>query len=110
MTDTSFLEIKVISGSVFGLKRVSSDEAELPSLLFLQLPDNAQIYTIRDLVKELSSAHGLLKKLILDEKTSKIKGNTLIIINGTHMDLLGGLDTPVKVGDNLILTPFLAGG
>jgi molybdopterin converting factor small subunit len=51
-----------------------------------------------------------LKKLILDEKTSKIKGNTLIIINGTHMDLLGGLDTPVKVGDNLILVPFLAGG
>jgi molybdopterin converting factor small subunit len=110
MTDTSFLEIKVISGSVFGLKRVSSDETELPSLLSLQLPDNAQIYTIRDLVKELSSAHGLLKKLILDEKSSRVKGNIQIIINGTHMDLLGGLDTPIKVGDNLIVIPFLAGG
>ena len=110
MTDRNSLEIEVISGSVFGFKGVSSDEAEIPSFLSLQVPNNAQIYTLRDLLRELSSAHALLGKLILDDKTGRLKGNTLIILNGTHLDLLGGLDTPLKVGDNLELIPFLAGG
>lgn len=110
MTDTNSLEIEVISGSVFGFKGVSSDEVEIPSFLSLQIPDNAQIYTLRDLLRELSPAYALLKKLILDNKTGRLKGNTLIILNETHVDLLGGLDTPLKVGDNLVLIPFLAGG
>jgi molybdopterin converting factor small subunit len=110
MTDTNSLEIEVISGSVFGFKRVSSNESEIPSFLSMQVPDNAQIYTIRDLLTELSSAHPLLKKLILDSKTGELKGNTLITLNGTHVDLIDGVDTPIKVGDNLVLIPFLAGG
>ena len=82
----------------------------MPSRLRLCIPDDSQVYTLRDLVSELSSNYKQLEELILHRKTGRLKGNTLIILNGTHADLLRGLDTPIEVGDHVVLLPFLAGG
>ncbi|GAF92592.1 unnamed protein product, partial [marine sediment metagenome] len=59
---------------------------------------------------ELSSGYEQLEKVIWDRKTRRLLGNTLIILNGTHIDLLAGLDTTIKVGDRVTLLPFIAGG
>ena len=110
MSDMSSLEIEVIAGPTFGLKKVSSDSTAMPSRLCLYIPDDSHVYTLRDLVSALSSKDKHLEELILDRKTGRIKGNTVILINGTNMDLLSGLDTPLKVGDRVAVVPFLAGG
>ncbi len=110
MFDKSSLEIEMIAGAAFGLEGPSSDGSAMPSRLCLCIPDDSQVYTIRNLVSELSSNYQQLEKLILDRKTGRLKGNALIILNGTHMDLLSGLDTPIKVDDRVVLLPFIAGG
>jgi molybdopterin converting factor small subunit len=108
--DKSSLEIEMIAGAAFGLEGPSSGGSSMPSPLRLCIPDDSQVYTIRNLVSELSSNYQQLEKLILDRKTGRLKGNALIILNGTHMDLLRGLDTPIKVDDRVVLLPFMVGG
>jgi molybdopterin converting factor small subunit len=110
MGDMSSLEIEVIAGSTFGLEKLSSESAAMPSRLCLCLPNNSQAYTLRDLISALSSTDKRLEKLILDHKTGRVKGNTVILLNGTNMDLFSGLDTPLKADDRVAVIPFLAGG
>jgi len=110
MGDMNSLEIEVIAGSTFGLEKLSSESAAMPSRLCLCLPNNSQAYTLRDLISALSSTDKRLEKLILDHKTRRIKGNTVILLNGTNMDLFSGLDTPLKADDRVTVIPFLAGG
>ena len=110
MFDVSSLEIEVIGGSAFGLEKLPSGSAATLSRLRLCIPDDSRVYMLRDLISALSSKDKHLEELILDRKTGRIKGNTVILINGTNMDLLSGLDTPLKVGDRVAVVPFLAGG
>ena len=108
--DASSLEIEVIAGSAFGLEIPFSDRNSIPSRLRLCIPDDSRAYTLRNLLSELSSGYEQLEKVIWDRKTRRLLGNTLIILNGTHIDLLAGLDTTIKVGDRVTLLPFIAGG
>jgi len=87
-------------------------QGALPCLLAYTyvFPDDSRVYTLRDLVSALSSKDKHLEELILDRKTGRIRGNTVILLNGTNMDVLSGLDTPLKVGDRVAVVPFLAGG
>jgi molybdopterin converting factor small subunit len=34
----------------------------------------------------------------------------MLVLNGIHTDLLAGMDTLIKSGDQLLLIPYLAGG
>ena len=106
----SSLEIEVIGGSAFGLEKLSSEGGAMPSRLRFCIPDDTPVHTLRDLISALSSYDKQLGNLILDHETGRVKGNTVILINGTNMDLLSGLDTPLKVGDHVAVVPFLAGG
>ena len=108
--DKASLEIEVIAGSAFGIERPCSDGTAISFRLHLCVPDDSQVYTLRNLVSELSSNDKQLEELILERKTGRLKGNSLIILNGTHADLLKGLDSPIKVGDRVVLLPFIAGG
>jgi molybdopterin converting factor small subunit len=110
MFDVSSLEIEVIGGSAFGFEKLPSGSAAKLSRLRLCIPDDSRVYMLRDLISALSSKDKHLEELILDRKTGRIKGNTVILMNGTNMDLLSGLDTPLKVGDHVAVVPFLAGG
>ncbi len=106
----NFVEIEMVKGRTFALTELSSDEATKPASLRLSTPDDSQIYSLRDLLSVLSLEYMQLEKEILDRKTGLIKGDTVIIVNGTNMDLLHGLDTSIKVGDNVSLIRFLSGG
>jgi molybdopterin converting factor small subunit len=110
MIDKGYLEIEVIGGSSLGFEKASSKGKSLPSRLRFHVPRDDNIYTLRHFISELSSCDRQLGALILDTKTGRLKGNSLVVINGIHLDLLHGLDTPIKKGDRLVLVPFLAGG
>lgn len=110
MFDISSLEIEVIGGSAFGLEKLPSGSAATLPRLRLCIPDDSHVYTLRDLVSALSSKDRRLEELILDRDTGRVGGNTVILLNGTNMDLLSGLDTPLKVGDRVAVVPLLAGG
>jgi molybdopterin converting factor small subunit len=110
MTDKGWLTIEVITGVDFGLEKASSNQQDMPDQLRFHVPDDSKDYTVRDLVSELSANYEKLGNLILNGKTGRLKGNALIILSGTHIDLLNGLDTPIKVGDRLELIPIIAGG
>jgi molybdopterin converting factor small subunit len=106
----NFVEIKTVKGQAFALEELSSDSVSIPACLHLSIPDDSRIYSLRDLLSVIASKYTQLKTEILDRQTGLIKGDTVIIINGTNMDLLHGLDTSIKVGDNVTLIRFASGG
>ena len=110
MIDKGYFEIEVIAGASLGFEKASSKGEVLPSRLGFCVPDDGNVYTVRDVVSELSSYDRPLGELILDAKTGRLKGNSLFVVNGLHLDLLRGLDTSIKKGDKLVLIPFLDGG
>jgi molybdopterin converting factor small subunit len=106
----NFVEIEVVKGQAFALKELSSDDASKPASLRLSTPDDSRIYSLRDLLSVLSLEYMQIEKEILDRQTGLLKGDTVIIVNGTNMDLLHGLDTSIKVGDIVTLIRFASGG
>jgi molybdopterin converting factor small subunit len=106
----NFVEIEVVKGQAFALKELSSDDASQPASLRLSTPDDSRIYSLRDLLSVLSLEYMQIEKEILDRQTGSLKGDTVIIVNGTNMDLLHGLDTSIKVGDIVTLIRFASGG
>lgn len=110
LLERAFLEIEVIEGSHLGFERLPSKGETICSRICFFLPHDSEVYTLRALVSEISRYNRKLGELILDPKTGRLKGNTMIVLNGTHVDLLRGPETPIKAGDRLVLVPFVDGG
>ena len=110
MIDKGWIDIEVIAGDGFRLEKVSANQQHIPNELHLHVPDVSRAYTVRDLVSELSAKYEKLGNLIRNGKTGRLKGNALIILNGMHVDLLSGLNTPIHVGDRIELIPIIGGG
>jgi molybdopterin converting factor small subunit len=110
MNDSSLIEIKIVAGSNFKLLKDASEQKHIPSHLQLSVPDNSNVYTLRELLLNLSTYYEQIHELILDRKSGRIKGNVSFILNETHIDLLSGLDTQIRPGDQLFIFPYLAGG
>jgi molybdopterin converting factor small subunit len=94
-------------GTPFGISADSID-ADVPFPIHFCVPDD--VYSLQSVIKELTSFNEYLNKVILDKKTGTLKGNAMLVLNGTHTDLLAGMDTLIKSGDQLLLIPYLAGG
>jgi len=110
MKDSSLIEIKIVAGSNLGLLKDSAEEKRIPSHLQLSVPDNSNVYTLRELLLNLSTHYEQIFELVLDRKSGRIKGNVALILNETHIDLLSGLDTQIRPGDQLFIVPYLTGG
>ncbi len=110
MKDSSIIEIEIVAGSNFGLLKGPSEEKSIPSHLQFTIPDNSNVYTLRELLLNLSTHYEEIFELVLDKKSGRIKGNVSFILNETHIDLLSGLDTQLRPGDRLFIFPYLTGG
>ena len=110
MKDSSLIEIKIVEGSNFGLLKDSPEGEHIPSHLKFSVPDNSNVYTLRELLLNLSTHFAQIFELVLDKKSGRIKGNVSFILNETHIDLLSGLDTQIRPGDQLFIFPYLTGG
>jgi molybdopterin converting factor small subunit len=104
------IEIEIVAGSAPGLEAPSKKEAAPRSPLRFSIPEEAQGYPLRKLIEHISAIDTRVQTVILDPDTGRLRWNAIAVLNGTHVDLLRGLDTPVRVGDRLLLVPFMDGG
>ncbi len=63
---------------------------------------------VRDIITVAIKKFGL--EDILLNKNGTISGNLIVMLNGHDTDLLEGLDTPVKHGDEIAILPHVQGG
>lgn len=67
--------------------------------------------TVGDLLSLLSERYGEpFKKAIYEPKTSDVKPNYIVAVNGYLLNQLGGLETRLKKGDRVTLLPIVSGG
>ncbi len=61
--------------------------------------------TLKDLLDRLND----LKRLLLNENNELVK-NFIVLVNGKHVEFIGGLKTPLKNGDEVVVFPPSGGG
>jgi len=68
--------------------------------------------TLRDALDALCRQRGgRLESVLLDPSTKEVRRSNLVLLNGqSHMSLRNRLDTGLKDGDEIMLSPILAGG
>lgn len=68
--------------------------------------------TLRDALDALCRQRGeRLESVLLDPSTKEVRRSNLVLLNGqSHMGLRGRLDTELKDGDEIMLSPAVAGG
>ena len=67
--------------------------------------------TVGDLLALLSEKYGEpFRKAIYEPKTSDVKPNYIVAVNGYLLNQLKGLETRLKKGDHVTLLPIVSGG
>lgn len=67
--------------------------------------------TITDLLMHLSREYGEpFKNAIYEPKSTDVKPNYVITVNGYLLNQLKGLETKLKNGDHVTLLPIVSGG
>ena len=66
--------------------------------------------SIAEMLKELVKELPALKHGLNDQRPEELKTNALILVNGTEISVLDGLETKLKDGDELVLVPVVHGG
>ena len=68
--------------------------------------------TVRDAISGIATRSDLsqLKQLVFDGETPDPRPNALIMVSGREISTLDGLDTKLKVNDELALLPIAHGG
>jgi len=107
MIEKSYIEIEVFSGSN---KKNESPSSKETFRLQLRIPKKVKQFTLCELISEVAKHARQTNKLILDPNTGRLQSSTLLLVNGRHMNLLKGLDTPLKAGDHVTVLPLLSGG
>ena len=79
---------------------------------FIQLDITSQEPTVRSVLAELLSREHYrnLSHLVLDGEESDPRPSALILVSGSEIGALDGLETKLKEGDELSLLPIAHGG
>jgi len=91
------LRVKFLA-SLYELTGMLKTEVEVPDGL-----------TVRGLIDVLTEKYARLKEELLDEG-GNLKPMYNILVNGRAIEWLGGLDTLLKDGDEVVFIPPAAGG
>ncbi len=91
------LRVKFLA-SLYELTGMLKTEVEVPDGL-----------TVRGLIDVLSEKYARLREELLDEG-GNLKPMYNILVNGRAIEWLGGLDTLLKDGDEVVFIPPAAGG
>jgi molybdopterin converting factor small subunit len=75
--------------------------------IVLPLPAEA---TVRVLLAGLAADSAKFRDLVYDPVQQRLKEYATLILNGRTIELAGGLDAPLKAGDELLLLPGFSGG
>jgi len=67
--------------------------------------------TIRNAVQKLADSLSVeAKRLLVDPELNDPRPNALILVNGKEINVLKGLETEIREGDEVILIPVSHGG
>lgn len=77
--------------------------------LFLDLNSEGEL-KLRDVIERILEEAVSLRDLLLDPELKDPRPNTIVLINGKEISLLGGLDAIVRDGDEIVLIPVVHGG
>lgn len=66
-------------------------------------------FTLSDLLKTLGSSHPAKFGDYFSEDLSPKRG-TILLVNGSDYDVMGGLETPLGGGDEVVVVPTVSGG
>ncbi len=64
---------------------------------------------VRDALSDLSSRYPTIGDRLFDGQ-GQVKSHLNVFLNNEDIRFLGGLDTPMRDGDTVVLLPALAGG
>jgi molybdopterin synthase sulfur carrier subunit len=66
--------------------------------------------SIGELVNELIKELPELKRSLIDQQLEDPRPNALILVNGREINVLNGLETKLKDGDEIVFVPVVHGG
>jgi MoaD family protein len=65
--------------------------------------------SILNLINQISQDDPPAKRNLIDQQEEP-KPNALILVNGKEISVLGGLETPLQDGDEVVFIPVVHGG
>ncbi len=65
---------------------------------------------LKDVVSKITEESKNLENLLIDPELKDPRPNTIILINGKEISVLGGLEVEVKDGDEITIIPVIHGG
>ena len=66
--------------------------------------------TIRTLLQRIISDFPKANDLLLDSESAPLKQKILVFVNGKEINVLNGLETMLKEGDEIVFVPIIHGG
>ncbi len=66
--------------------------------------------TVKDLLNRLAAQHQVFREFVFDVKAQELTSVVSVIYNGRLLELVQGIQTPLKDGDNLMFLPAFSGG
>jgi molybdopterin synthase sulfur carrier subunit len=66
--------------------------------------------SIGQLMNEIIKEVPELKRSLIDQQLEDSRPNALMLVNGREINVLDGLDTRLKDGDEIVLVPVVHGG
>ncbi len=66
--------------------------------------------TVTVLLDQLVDRYPAIKGIIVDPESGRLHDHVMIIVNHRVLDLVGGLQTPLKKGDRIHVLPYITGG
>jgi molybdopterin synthase sulfur carrier subunit len=70
----------------------------------------ANSVSLREFIKKIVNEKPQLKRALIDPELEDPRPNALIIVNGKEINVLNGLETVLKDGDEVVFVPVLHGG
>ncbi|MCW4046554.1 MAG: MoaD/ThiS family protein [Candidatus Bathyarchaeota archaeon] len=72
--------------------------------------DIAEGFSMRKLLGELTRRAPELKRSLINQHVGDAELNALVLVNGREISVLGGLNTAVKDGDEVVFVSVVHGG
>lgn len=77
--------------------------------LRIDLRDEGEI-RLKDVIEAILERANSSRNILLDPELRDPRPNIIVLINGKEIGLLGGLEAPIKDGDEIVLIPVVHGG
>jgi len=72
--------------------------------------ETADAVELREFIRKIVEKKPKLKRALIDPELDDPRPNALILVNGREISVLGGLETVLRDGDEVVFVPVVHGG